>query len=221
MHNSKEFSLLGLDSSGSGPLLTVSIGRNEYGELLAAMIGRLQEGLEIYCLDAGNCFDPFPLAVATRALGLPAEAFLEQVYVSRAATCHQIVSVVEEMLLPLRPGPDRKMVLVLGIDTLFVDEDIQLFERRYLYERILEGIAKVHASGIPCIVTYNHGLEEQERTRLWHTLLQRALKNNQHNRLWRGLPTAPPKDQHLEDNTHGKNVTDIHTLPGKGTGKLE
>ncbi|MCA9450691.1 MAG: hypothetical protein KC931_26445, partial [Candidatus Omnitrophica bacterium] len=107
-------------------------------------------------MDTGNCFDPYPLAKMARAKGLSAETVLGNIRVSRAATCHQIVSVVEEMILPLAEEPEGKIVLVLAIDSLFMDEDIPLFERRYLFDRILDGILQV-AESLGCLITYNRG----------------------------------------------------------------
>ena len=164
------------DTSGAGPLFVVGARPNQQGFLLGALINYLQDGGEVYCLDAGNCFDPYPLALATRARGLPSEAFLERVFVSRAATCHQIVSVVEEMLLPLCRSPDWKVVVVLGIDTLFTDEDIPLFERQYLFGRTLAGIVTVRSAGIGCLVTHHPHLGEEKETRMWRNLIERTLR---------------------------------------------
>jgi hypothetical protein len=164
------------DTSGAGALFVIGTHRNQQGFLLGAFINYLGNGGEIYCLDAGNCFDPYPLALATRARGLPPEAFLERVFVSRAATCHQIVSVVEEMLLPLCRERNRKVIVVLGIDTLFTDEDIPLFERRYLFGRVLAGIVSVRSAGIGCLITHHPRLAEERETRMWHGLLERTLR---------------------------------------------
>jgi hypothetical protein len=163
------------ETSGAGALFVVGARRSQQGFLLGAFINYLGDGGEIFCLDAGNCFDPYPLALASRAQGQPPEAFLERVFVSRAATCHQVVSVVEEMLLPLCRDPNRKAVVVLGVDTLFTDEDIPLFERRYLFGRVLAGIVSVRSAGIGCLVTHHPRLAEAKETRMWHGLLERTL----------------------------------------------
>jgi hypothetical protein len=203
LRDSERDPLVERDDSGAGPLFAVGAGRNQQGFLLGALINYLAEGGWVYCLDAGNGFDPYPLALATRARGLPAEAFLKQVLVSRAATCHQIVSVVEEMLLPLAENPDGKVVAVLGIDTLFVDEDIPLFERRYLFGRTLDGIGALRAAGIGCLVTYNPKILEDKNARTWHTMLERTV----------GAGLKPAPTQIKEDLNHGTHHAHVHTLP--------
>ncbi|NUN96781.1 MAG: hypothetical protein HUU16_11465 [Candidatus Omnitrophica bacterium] len=161
---------------GQGVLFALETPRREHGLLLAALYGFLMEGGKVYCLDAGNCFNPYPLALAARARGLPPERVLEQVYVSRAATCHQIVAVVEEMLPPLRGESGPKMAAALALDTLFVDEDIPFFERRYLFQRTLFGIAAARAAGLGCLVTHNAASENGGDFRVWRSLIQRILK---------------------------------------------
>ena len=149
--------------------------RFRHGHLFLGLFTYLQEGGEVYCLDAGNCFDPYPLAKMARSRGLPPDKVLENIRVSRAATCHQIVSVVEEMILPLAERPEGKIVLVLAIDSLFMDEDIPLFERKYLFDRILGGILKASGS-LGCLITYNRGLEQDRLGRQWYGMLARRCR---------------------------------------------
>jgi hypothetical protein len=170
--------------------------RDEHGLLVGAFLKYLLEGGRLYCLDAGNCFDPYPLALAARSEGLAPEMLLERVFVSRAATCHQIVSVVEEMLLPLCEEPGTKGIAVLGLDTLFADEDIPLFERRYLFGRALKGIAGIRSAGVGCIVTHRPPLSGQKNHQDWPALLKRTLKPN----------------QLMEDSNHGQNHSDLYAL---------
>jgi hypothetical protein len=152
----------------------------------------------MYCLDAGNCFDPYPLALAARSRGMVPEEALGRIFVSRAATCHQVVSVVEELLLPLCGDSTRKVVAVLGIDTLFLDEDIPLFERQYLFNRVLQGIIRIRSAGTGCLVTHSPRTKERSTSPDWRTLLQRALHPNQMTK---------------KDSRHGQNHPDVHPLP--------
>jgi hypothetical protein len=87
--------------AGEPATLSVVLHRHQEGVLLAALMPFLEKEGRIYCLDAGNRFDPYPLALAARARQLPPELFLERVLISRAATCHQMTAVIEEMLIPL------------------------------------------------------------------------------------------------------------------------
>ncbi len=149
--------------------------RFRHGHLFLSFFEYLLGEGDVYCLDAGNCFDPYPLAKMARSKGMHPERVLENIRVSRAATCHQIVSVVEEMILPLAEEPEGKMVLVLAIDTLFMDEDIPLFERRYLFDRILSGILQVSQS-MGCLITYNRELEKDRLGRQWYGIIARRCR---------------------------------------------
>ena len=161
--------MMDLILSSSRPL-AISAPRFRTGRLFLRFFEYLQDGGEIYCLDTGNCFDPYPLAKMARSRGLSAETVLGNIRVSRAATCHQIVSVVAESLNKLAEEPEGKIVLVLAIDSLFMDEDIPLFERRYLFDRILDGILQASES-LGCLITYNRGLEQERGGRVWYGAL--------------------------------------------------
>lgn len=149
--------------------------RRKHGAFLLSFFSYLEWGGHIYCLDAGNCFNPHPLAKMARSKGIPPEKILENLLVSRAATCHQIVSVVEEMIFPLTETPEGKVVLILAIDSLFVDEDIPLFERQYLFERILDGIVRISES-TGCLITYSRDADREVSARPWREALARRFR---------------------------------------------
>ena len=90
-------------------------------------------------------------------------------------------------------GPS-KLVTVLGIDTLFIDEDIPLFERRYLFRRSLLGLSSIRSAGIGCLITHH---PPGGQTRPWLQMIRQTLK----------------PQFILEDPYHGQNHSDIHALP--------
>lgn len=157
-------------------MLAVGVRRNQEGALLAALFPYLVGGGRVYCVDAGNRFDPYPLALTVRAAGQRPESVLEQVFLTRAATCHQLVAAIEEMLAPLAESPEGCAVLVQGVETLFVDEDLPLFERKYLFGRVLEGVLRVHRAGMTCLVTHFPDGTGNEALRPWHGMIRQRLK---------------------------------------------
>jgi hypothetical protein len=157
-------------------LYALGLERNRQGYLLGAFLHVLEQGGEVYCLDAGNVFDPFPLALAARTQGIPPEQVLSRLWVSRAATCHQVVSVVEEMLLPLTTQPGRKTIAVLAADSLFLDEDIPLFERQYLFRRLLEGMAEIRQAGVACLLTHSPESRGDREGTPWIGMIRRLLR---------------------------------------------
>jgi hypothetical protein len=90
-----------------------------------------------------------------RAGGDPA-AILRRVSVSRAYTCHQLLGAAEALLGPLAGAAAEGDVLaaILGVDRLFIDEDLPLWERRYLFDAILTRAETLRRQGLPILITY-------------------------------------------------------------------
>ena len=148
-----------------GGFLALSATRREAGEILAAFGPLLLGGLTLYCLDGGNVFDCLPLADWLRRASARApaadvrEIFSERIFLSRAFTCHQLAGAVDELLRPLagdRPVAALRrpvVALILGVEEMFLDEDIRLAERRYLFGRILARTAELTRQGLPVLIT--------------------------------------------------------------------
>ena len=136
------------------PLVALAVPGARTGRVISAFAPFLLRGFRLYCLDGGNVFNPYRLAVWARGQGWDPAVLLERVFVSRAYTCHQLVEAVESMLEPLGGGPEPPLAALLGIEQLFLDEDIPLWERRYLFDRILDRIKRLHRTGLPILVTF-------------------------------------------------------------------
>lgn len=124
------------------------------GRMLAAMLPRLRAGHRLYCIDGGNLFDPYKLTAAARSLGLDPMALLERILVSRAYTCHQLVAAVEELLADAARRDPGAAGAILGVDYLFLNDDIAIEERRHLYGRILDEAARLSRAGMPLLITF-------------------------------------------------------------------
>ena len=123
------------------------------GALLAAIGPWLAGGGALYCLDGANVFDPAPLATWARRRQMDPAALLGRVWVSRAYTCHQLAASARTMLSPLLDRPDPVAALVLGVDRLFIDDDLPLHERRHLYDRIADDLEALARKALPVVVT--------------------------------------------------------------------
>jgi len=62
---------------------------------------------------------------------------------------------VDELLWPLLDEIDRRpfAALILGVEEMFLDQDIRLAERRYLFGRILARTAELSRTGLPVLIT--------------------------------------------------------------------
>jgi hypothetical protein len=119
----------------------------------------LMEGCRVYCLDGGNVFNPLPLArwLAGQG-GRSGQIMEERLFVSRAYTCHQLAGAARTMLALLASEQAPPVLaLITGIETLFLDEDIPLFERRYLFQRVLAEARALGERGLPVLITYASG----------------------------------------------------------------
>jgi hypothetical protein len=135
-------------------LCALRIEELETGRVIAALGPVLRRGVPLFCLDGGNAFNPYRLAVLVRREGGDPFELLDRIYVSRAYTCHQLVSSAETLLGALIAARPRPMVAVLGIDRLFHDEDLPLWEREFLFGRMLDHVRALHRRGLPVLVTF-------------------------------------------------------------------
>jgi len=134
----------------------------------AAVLGELAPVLlrgerELYCVDGGNCFDPYGFAVYARKRKADAGQMLERIFVTRAFTIHQLEAVAAEMLPPLATRRPPPMLAILGLDHLFLEETLPLAERRQVLERILMRLKRLRARHMTMLVTYDPPL----RGRAW------------------------------------------------------
>lgn len=127
--------------------------QHEAARLIAGFGPFLLGGGRLYCLDGGNVFNPYRLAAWVRRRGVDPATALERVQVSRAYTCHQLLGAVEAMLPKLLEHEPPPPVLLLGVDRLFLDEDLALWERRWLFGRIIEEAERLGRRGLPMVVT--------------------------------------------------------------------
>lgn len=136
------------------PLVALGTSAAETGRLIAGFLPLLREGRRLYCLDGGNTFNPYRLAALARQQGLDPGAMLERVFISRAYTCHQLAAAAESMLAPLADEATPPLVGILGIERLFLDDDVPLYERRHLFEQLLVELDRLHGCGLPIFITF-------------------------------------------------------------------
>lgn len=139
-----------------GLLPALALPRGQAGHLVAALLPALAEGRPCYCLDGGNCFDPYVLTSQARRLGLNPKPLLERIFISRAYTCHQLLEAITSMLAPLAERPEPPLAVILGLDRLFLDDDIPLGERRRLYSRVVARIKELLQRGLPLLTAVTH-----------------------------------------------------------------
>lgn len=129
--------------------------------MVLAGVARLLAGERvIYCADGCNRFDAYRFSHWARCMGLDPREILSRVYLSRAFTVHQLAALAtrEFPRLPTKPTPP--LVVVLGLESLFLDEQIPRFEREHLYKKTLNTLYILRRRGFSILVT--HG-EDDDR----------------------------------------------------------
>lgn len=147
--------------------------------VLAGVARLLGTNRRIYCADGCNRFDPYRFSQWARSMGMDPTAVLSRVYLSRAFTIHQMAALATEELPRLSIDPEPPLVVVLGIETLFLDEQVPHFEREHLFRRTLGALTTLRRRGFSLLAT----ISPEDRSaadrgvpsgRLWHQLLTRS-----------------------------------------------
>lgn len=140
---------LGPSAIGRGLLL---FGANVRPLTAPLAVWGLRRGSRVVVVDAVLGFDPYRLVREARFRGLPGQESLQQVRVSRAFTCHQLVRLVQESLPGELAGTKEALLLFLGPCSLFYDEQIPLAERRRLFQAMVAGLAPLRAQAVLCFL---------------------------------------------------------------------
>ncbi|OGP50434.1 MAG: hypothetical protein A2Y79_05930 [Deltaproteobacteria bacterium RBG_13_43_22] len=113
--------------------------------LSAYLMGQLSlQGKSITLVDATQSFDPYLVARVGRLSGTSPRILLERIRLSRAFTCHQLVTLLCETLPGQRAeGP----LFILGPGILFYDEQVSLKERQALFHQVVRSLIALKEKG--------------------------------------------------------------------------
>jgi hypothetical protein len=95
-------------------------------KLVLNLVARQSRRAPLRVLDGGNRFNAYVVAQALRQQTTDVEAALKRIYIARAFTCYQVVTLLHETLAAPLP------TLVLDLLATFRDESVALEERRRL-----------------------------------------------------------------------------------------
>lgn len=114
--------------------------------MMVEIAARLALNGAVRVLDGGNRFNVYPVAQAVRRLTPRLEETLSHITLSRAFTCYQVVTLLQET--PARPVP----TLVLDILSTFLDENVTLDESRRLLQVSIEQLTRLSLAA-PVVVS--------------------------------------------------------------------
>jgi hypothetical protein len=124
------------------------------GEISSYVAGWLAgKGIDAIVLDGANRFDPYTVSSFARKALIPPERLLKRIRIARAFTCYQMATMIIEKLPSLFiTGSQKPWVMLLGLITTFLDEDVPEREVRALFERSLRKIEEMVLRGVPFLL---------------------------------------------------------------------
>jgi hypothetical protein len=116
------------------------------------LAGSLLRGERILILEGSNSFDPYFIARMSRALARNSRAFLRQIRISRAFTCHQMRALTGKAHeAAARYG--SRVIVASGLSTTFYDEDVPDREANRLFQETPEDLRGLAGEGRRLVVT--------------------------------------------------------------------
>src|SRR2546422_700619 len=100
----------------------------------------VMEGHEVVFLDGGNSVDPHGMVALGKRAALTREEILPRVHVARAFTCHQMTTLILDMLDKKIEETRAGLVVLACLPTMFLDEDVEVGEAHQLFQRSMRAI---------------------------------------------------------------------------------
>jgi len=167
--------------------LLVVFGPHAGGTRMLDLAARLALRGPLYILDCGNRSNMYHVAKALRPLTADPAGKLQNIRLSRAFTCYQVLALLEK----LRPETGVP-VLILDLLATFMDESVQLEESTLLFEKTLHCIKS--ASRVTPVVSSAKPLLSISSPRL---VLLAHLKRHA-TQIWEELSLMPPAAVELQ-----------------------
>jgi hypothetical protein len=147
--------------------LTLIIAPHAGMPLMVEAAARLALNGRVRVLDCGNRFNVYPVAQAVRRLTPRLEETLSHITLSRAFTCYQVLTLLEETAA--QPVP----TLVLDILSTFLDENVNMEESRRLLQLGIRHLQRISSSA-PVLVSVKPLLALSADRKLLLELLKEA-----------------------------------------------
>jgi hypothetical protein len=115
---------------------------------LCAAVDRALAGEPVLYLAGANVFDPFLVGRLARASRMAPAHVLQQIHVSRAFTCHQMVRLVTDCLPSTLRSYDARCVILVGpLDTLY-DQSVPESQAMRLFRAMTETLQDLANQGV-------------------------------------------------------------------------
>ena len=115
---------------------------------LCAAVDRALAGEPVLYLAGANVFDPFLVGRLARASRVAPAQVLQQIHVSRAFTCHQMVGLVTDCLPSALRTYDARFVILAGPLDILYDQSVPEPEATRLFRAMTEALQHMAEQGI-------------------------------------------------------------------------
>ena len=123
----------------------------------------VMEGHEVVFLDGGNSVDPHGMVALGKRAAMTREEILPRVHVARAFTCHQMTTLILDMLDKKIEETRAGLVVLACLPTMFLDEDVEVGEAHQLFQRSMRAIRQTVGEREVVGLVTNAGLAKLHR----------------------------------------------------------
>ncbi|WDT69473.1 MAG: hypothetical protein MPW17_11810 [Candidatus Manganitrophus sp.] len=172
--------------------------------LASEMIGwRLAQSERVLFLDGDNCFNPYPITNLAKRIGHDPRLFLSSIFISRAATCHQMTTLITRQLgIGIARHCPRLVLLAEPLAT-FYDEAVSFTERKTLLSRAVSTLVRQAREGTWIVVLTSPSPLRTSRRRSFQWCATRPIGSS---------PSAPMRNR----SSSAKRVLQLHRHTGPG-----
>lgn len=150
----------------AGRLTLIDSGSDFVFQLTTLLCVRaVMEGHGVVFLDGGNSIDPHGMVALGKRVGLTRAEILPRVHVARAFTCHQMTTLILDMLDRKVEDMGAGLVVLSCLPEMYLDEDVERGEAHQLFMRSMRAIRGVMAEREAIGLATNAGLAKLYRRR--------------------------------------------------------
>jgi Rad51 len=153
---------------------------------LPIQLGGLQSS--VVFIDGGNTFRLYQIAQITQIHQLDPNKVLDNIYISRAFTAYQMVTLIEDHLKEAIEKYKAKLVIVSDLAGFFLDKDIPDFETQRIFSQVTNFLSNFARVNKIIVIATSPPHIETKRNNLLHDLtyakagIVMSLKKTNHSR---------------------------------------
>ena len=133
-----------LGSFDAGKVTLIDSGSDFVFHLTTLLCVRaVMESHDVVFLDGGNSVDPHGMVAIGKRIGLTRDEILPRVHVARAFTCHQMTTLILDMLDKKLEETGAGLAILACLPTMYLDEDVERIEAHQLFQRSMRAVRRL------------------------------------------------------------------------------